>query len=94
MRMHNESSLPRWARELINDLRVSNDDLIRECEQLRAAHAVLLGRSWFTVPAPEVDGDGPFRLWLLAGDNPMPVFSIEKGDVILVGKQLSELSVE
>lgn len=87
----NERKLPVWAQELIERLR---DDLGKkdaEALGLRAAHAVLGGREWFTISGPTFDTEHETRrLWFLDREHPFPACSLGKGDVLLVGRAKNE----
>lgn len=91
MPQHDESTLPRWAQHRLEEARREVEEARREVEQLRAAHAVLLNRRWFTIQGPPERGatDWPdvYHLWFLDRDHPFPACQLGRGDVLLVGRR-------
>lgn len=92
MKQRNEQTLPKWARELLDDLRFAKARLERELDETRAAHQVLMGRNWLTIPGPaSIEPPLAYRkLWYLNADQPIPACTLYHGDVLLVGRTIPE----
>lgn len=81
-----ESSLPRWAQELLRTQRL-------EIESLRVmaqAHEILTNRNWFVIAGQDVMEHFPRKLWWLSNDQPFPCCTLGIGDVLLVGRRKPE----
>jgi hypothetical protein len=87
---HDESKLPKWAQELIQELRHDNATLARTLETTRAASALTCEphRKWFTIPGPKASDPelDEYRLWFLGRNQPIQVCTLYKNDLLLVGR--------
>jgi len=92
MSEHDESKLPLWAQERLAEARRNLERVNGELERVRSAHALLQdGKTWFTLPGPSFASDKEYvRLWRLEADDAMPVCSLGRGDVLLVGRAAKE----
>ena len=80
---HDESTLPKWAQRELAALRAR----IKELRGVEAAHAVLIGREWFTLQGPDYTTPDEVRhLWFLNREQPFPACSLAYGDILLVGR--------
>ena len=87
--MNDETKLPKWAQKKLEGLRFDIRCLWSEMEDLRAAHAVLTGRNWTTIPGPSFrEGDKVRYLWGLDHERPFSICSLGPGDVLLVGRSI------
>lgn len=84
---HDITKQPKWVQELIAEkdkkLNRTESELIR----LRAAHAVLMNREWFTIPNPVKGRTAVRHLFTLHTDRAAPVCSIGRGDTLLIGRR-------
>lgn len=76
------SRLPKWAQKAIAD----RDNEIRRLRSLETAHAVLVGREWFTIRGDSSKTREHFRLWRLTNDDAISLCSIGPGDILLIGR--------
>lgn len=87
---HNEARLPRWAQELLEQLRQDNMILAKALETTRNIHAITSEphREWFAIPGPaEVDANlAEYKLWFFARNHPVHLATLFKGDVLFVGR--------
>lgn len=82
-----EQKLPKWAQDKLNRLRQEIKNAGDERDRVRAAHAVLENRNWFTVPGPRSE-DSTITLWALFTNQPTAICSIRKGDILMVGRAI------
>ena len=82
---HRLEVLPKWAQAYINVLLSE----INHLQALKKLHSLLADkdRDWFTLPGP-VNGcnQDHLSLWVLHTDDPMPVCTLYKGDMLFVGR--------
>jgi hypothetical protein len=87
---HDETKLPKWVRELIQELRGDNAVLARTLETTRAASALTCEpqREWFTIPGPKASDPemDEYRLWFLGRNQPIQVCTLYKNDMLLIGR--------
>jgi hypothetical protein len=88
--MHDEGTLPKWARERLAALRLEVEEQRRTIGRLERAHEVLFGREWFTIPGGLTPGGAHRTLWFLDSNQPISVCSIGTCDVLLVGRATKE----
>ena len=81
---HDEAKLPKWAQNRLTDLRHE----IQALQSLKQIHAILCDRDrdWFTIRNIVADGMDHNNLWVLHANNPQPVCSLGRGDVLFVGR--------
>ena len=77
---HDIKTLPKWAQELIAKKE-------HELANLRKAHALLSDpeRNWFTVKGHDFQDGHWWNLYSLSNSGAVPVCSIGRGAVLLVG---------
>lgn len=82
------ATLPKWAQEHIEELKAE----IRRREALKEVHAILSDkdRDWFTIrndgSVGGLEGKDFFRLWIIQNDDPRPICSLGKGDLLFVAR--------
>ena len=86
---HDETRLPRWAQERLENLRAENGVLARRNSELRASHRVLQA-DWFTLPGPVEEGEESRKLFILGREGAQPICTLGRGDVLLVGRAAKE----
>jgi hypothetical protein len=84
-REHSESTLPLWAQERMNELRLGKQIAERKLQAMGESHAVLHEREWFTIQGPP-ERDRYTNLWFLSNEGAHSACSLGSGDVLLVGR--------
>ena len=89
---HDVDKLPKWAIRLIDHLGSEIKNLSACVKRLESAHEILFDTesfdSWFTVPGPPEDyKEETFNLWYLSKSGALPVCSLRRGDLLLVGRR-------
>ena len=85
--LHKESTLPLWAQEKLNDLRLELEFSKEKCENLQKAHDILKGKEWFKLTGPNpTDTDEYINLWTLTDHSPFCICRLQRGDTLLVGR--------
>jgi DNA-binding ferritin-like protein len=80
------AKMPKWCRDHVQELQREIAQLKTERKKLQEAHAVLYGRKWFTIHGSTTDSE-IYRLWSLSEEGAHPVCSLNKGDILLVGRK-------
>lgn len=77
---HDESKLPKWARDKLAELRRE----IKRLSTVEQAHAVLLNRDWYTIGlhCPQ-----KFTLFRLDEDRASAICTVGAGAILLVGNE-------
>jgi hypothetical protein len=87
---HNIESLPKWAQTYISMLELKVSVAVARKETLEKMHAVIgdKGRDWFTLTDP-INGcnQDHLHLWILNTDRPFSICSLDKGDLLFVGRK-------
>jgi len=78
--MHDVKKLPKWAQKIIKD----QEFQIKRLQCLEKTHAILNGRSWFTIPCPT--NNRVIHLWTLHENGAHSICSLGKNDVLVVGR--------
>lgn len=90
--VHDENTLPKWAREKLEWLRSVIQHRENELKRLRLAHGVLTDRNWFVINGPSAEQaislPDTYHLWFLSADSPHRVCSLHKQDALLVGRHI------
>ena len=84
-----DEKLPCWAQSLISELRVHIQLLQNENDVLRSMSTFTVGdkRDWFTIPGPAFEPDEEVRrLYVLNRNDPLPICSLSKKDLLFVGR--------
>lgn len=84
---HKIETLQKWAQALISYLHEIIELRDEEIARLKAAHAVLTDREWFTISGPSFEDHENFRnLFLLNRNGAHAVCTLGRGDVLLIGR--------
>ena len=90
MQMHNESTLPKWAQQRIAEFRQEASSSKEELKTIRATYNLLKDRTYVVISLDDEFNNPPIhdtrRLYLLNRDDPIHLYTIEEGDIILVGR--------
>lgn len=84
MNRRRERKLPLWAQDVLADLRQLLERKQTQLDQLERVHAVLHDRAWLTINGPS-DSDH-CTLFVLQTNQALPVCSLYKNDILLVGR--------
>ncbi len=85
--IHEEKTLPKWARNKLDRLRFEVLLLQNENKRIKQAHAVLEGKDWFPINGHKFDPEIKiFHLWVLDQDQPFPICALAPNDVLIVGR--------
>jgi hypothetical protein len=84
-----QDRLPKWALSVILNLRAEVAKHKDEIRRLKQVHAIMDGKSWFTVggPPPSAVRGEVVNLWWLDNDGAHAACSLRVGDVFLVGRR-------
>ena len=86
---HNIESLPKWAQCHIYALEMAADIAINQRNKVEDINAIMSNpkRNWFTINNPvELIEQQNCQLWVIKSDDPRPVCSLGKGDVLFIGR--------
>jgi hypothetical protein len=85
-----ESMLPKWAQNIIAELRLDNETLTQQLKNTRAAAAITshLPRDWFAIYGPRMNAedDSCYSLWYFSRNSPVQMCTLYKNDVLLIGR--------
>jgi len=89
-KLHDFNKLPKWAKDNIATLANEVNRLNSRLTTITQMHTVLSDkdRSWFTLTDP-INGCNQehLHLWILDTDHPYTVCSLNKGDLLFVGRK-------
>lgn len=86
---HDIESLPKWAQSHIYGLELKAKIALDRNETVQKINAIMCEpkREWFTISNPVDNTQHGFRqLWVIDRDDPRPICSLGKGDVLFVGR--------
>ncbi len=82
--------LPLWAKALLEQQQRDIRQLEAALVTLNEAHAVLVGKEWFTIPGDKEQDEVPRKLFFLSRDGALPVCSLFQEDTLLIGRNRRE----
>lgn len=86
LRSPDESKLPKWARNLISNLRAEVDMAKQERDRMAVASDVLNNRDWFTL---QTHGDKQRSFFVLRHDEATKVCTLYGNDILVIGRERS-----
>lgn len=78
-----EQNLPKWAQEMIGQLRVENINMRAAVSGIKVAQIVKLDQDWFVMPGPNA-GEPAVRLWVLTADGPRQLGTLAHGQSLMM----------
>jgi hypothetical protein len=94
---HNIESLPKWAQCHIYGLELKARVAWDRNEMVQKLNAVMCEpkREWYTIPSPvDLSKYESMQLWVINRDDPRPICSLGKGDLLFIGRALKCLNVK
>jgi hypothetical protein len=77
-----EGNLPKWAQQLLDELRTENIRLRDQVSHIQVAKIVKLERDWFVMPGP-AEGQPSIRIWTLTEQGPQMIGVLERGQSLM-----------
>jgi hypothetical protein len=84
---HDITKQPKWVQELLAEKEKELERTKDKLERTQTAHAVLMKREWFTIRGPLGKNDPDhYSLFILRTNSAHPVCSLDREDLLLVGR--------